>query len=232
MTKQADNQAADVDDEQTEQDKKRYVSERGPFEIWENPSIWPTFSPEMIDPDQAAAVFEYSPLAEKYGEETVRQKIGEIVKSYGYGTSTTPLFEQKGPNGMTLVHVWFGPNFPLYRHSHPGLGDCLYYVVAGEVILGRRRLGAGSGFFVPNGMPYTYTAGPAGVEVLEFRAGGGEPDAPGMRLDEHSLDAMQRIIDSATENQPNWRRPKRIGDTAFRQAELDAKKTEPDHSSQ
>ena len=66
------------------------------------------------------------------------------------------------------------------------------------------------------------TAGPAGVEVLEFRAGGGQPDAPGMRLDEHSLDAMQRIIDSATANQPNWRRPKRIGDTALRQAELDA----------
>ena len=81
MTKQADNQAAAVEDEQTAQDRKRYVSERGPFEIWENPSICPTFSPEMIDPDQAAAVFEYSALAEEYGEETVRQKIGQIIKS-------------------------------------------------------------------------------------------------------------------------------------------------------
>ena len=57
---------------------------------------------------------------------------------------------------MNLVHVWFGPNLPLFRHSHPRYGDCLYYVVAGEIILGRRHLGPGSGFFVPNGMPYKY----------------------------------------------------------------------------
>ncbi len=222
MAEQADSQTADVEDRQTQQDRKRYVSERGPFEIWENPRIGPTFPPEAIDFDQAADAFEYGALAEKFGEEPVRQKIGEMIQSYGHGTSTTPLFGQSGPNGMNLAHIWFGPNLPLFRHSHPRLGDCLYYVVAGEIILGRRRLGAGSGFFVPNGMPYTYTAGPAGVEVLEFRAGGGEPDAAGLKLDEHSLDALQRIIDCATKNQPSWRVPERLGDTALRQAELDA----------
>ena len=122
---------------------------------------------------------------------------------------------------MSLVHVWVGPNFPLFRHSHPKYGDCLYYVVAGEVILGRRRLGPGSGFFVPNGMPYKYTAGPAGVEVLEFRAGGGEPSAPGMKLDEHSLDSIQNIIDGANEHVDEGQVPERIGDTALRQAEYD-----------
>jgi hypothetical protein len=28
----------------------------------------------------------------------------------------------------------------------------------------------GEGFFVPDGAPYAYSAGPEGVEVLEFRA--------------------------------------------------------------
>ena len=70
-------------------------------------------------------------------------------------------------------------------------------------------------------MPYKYKAGPAGVEVLEFRAGGGDADAPGMKLDEHSLDAIQRIIDGAKANQPDWELPDNVGDTALRQAEID-----------
>ena len=209
------------DDQQTAADGKRYVSERGPFEIWENPKLRPTFPPEAIDIDKAADGFEYGALAEEYGEQPVRRKIGEMIQSYGHGTSTTPLFGQQGPNGMNLVHVWFGPNLPLFRHSHPRYGDCLYYVVAGEIILGRRHLGPGSGFFVPNGMPYKYKAGPAGVEVLEFRAGGGDSDAPGMKLDEHSLDSIQRIIDGAREHQPEWKLPENMGDTALRAAELE-----------
>lgn len=213
-----------VDEErQTEADSKRYVSERGPFEIWENPKLRPTFAPEAIDVDKVADGFEYGALAEEFGEAPVRRKIGEMIRSYGHGTSTTPLFGQPGPNGMSLVHVWFGPNLPLFRHSHPRYGDCLYYVVAGEIILGRRRLGPGSGFFVPNGMPYKYRAGPAGVEVLEFRAGGGDPEAPGMKLDEHSLNAIQNIIDGAEEHQEEWELPGNIGDTALRQAEIEDK---------
>ena len=205
-----------TDEQQTEADSLRHVSERGPFEIWENPKLRPTFPPEAIDVDKAADGFEYGELAEEYGEEPVRRKIGEMIQSYGHGTSTTPLFSQPGKNGMSLVHVWFGPNLPLFRHSHPRYGDCLYYVVAGEIILGRRRLGPGSGFFVPNGMPYKYN-----VEVLEFRAGGGDAEAPGMKLDEHSLDAIQRIIDGAKANQADWELPDNVGDTALRQAEID-----------
>ena len=202
-------------------EKRPYVSERGPFEIWENPPIRPSFPPEAIDIDKAADGFEYSALAEKHGEQPVRRKIGEMLKSYARGTSTTPLFAQNTPNGMSLVHVWFGPNLPLFRHSHPRYGDCLYYVVAGELILGNRKLGPGSGFFVPNGHPYKYTAGPTGVEVLEFRAGGGESGAPGMKLDEHSLESIQRVIEGATQNRESWHVPAKPGDTTLRQAELD-----------
>ncbi|HIC35105.1 MAG TPA: hypothetical protein EYM33_09810 [Pseudomonadales bacterium] len=202
-------------------DPKGYVSARGPFEIFENPPINAPYPSEAVNEDQVADGFEYGALAEEFGEEPVRKKIGEMIKAATPGTSTTPLFAQRTEGGMNLVHVWFGPNFPLFRHSHPKYGDCLYYVVAGEVILGRRRLGPGSGFFVPNGMPYKYTAGPAGVELLEFRAGGGEDEAPGMKLDEHSLDSIQHIIDQANEHVDEWQVPERIGDTALRQAEYD-----------
>lgn len=214
-----------VDEPQEVEEEKGYVSERGPFEIFANPTMNPPASPEAVDVDKVADGFEHSALAEKYGEEPVRKKIGEMVKAFIPGVSTTPLFAQRSPNGMSLVHVWFGPNFPLFRHSHPAYGDCLYYVVAGEIILGKRKLGPGSGFFVPNGMPYKYTAGPAGVEVLEFRAGGGEKGAPGMKLDEHSLDSIQRIIDGANEHQHEWKVPDRIGDTALRQAQLETSDT-------
>lgn len=207
--------------EEPSADERRITSERGPFEINENPAINPAYPPEAIDVDKVADAFEYGELAAEYGEEPVRQKIGEMMRSLGNGSSVTPLFWQGGENGMSLVHAWFGPNFPLFRHSHPAYGDCLYYVVAGEAVLGRRRLKAGSTFFIPNGMPYKYKAGPAGVEVLEFRAGGGEPDAPGMKLHETSLDSIQRLIDAADENRPNWQAPTRIGETALRQAALD-----------
>ncbi len=210
-----------IDQEARPSGAGRYVSERGPFEIFDNTRITPPGLKGPVDVEKTAEYFEHSALAAKYGEEPVRQKIAEMAESIQGGAATTVLFSQNVPNGMSLVHVWFGPNFPLFAHSHPLYGDCLYYVVAGEAIMGRKRLGPGAGFFVPNGQPYKYTAGPAGVELLEFRAGGGEPGTPGMKLDEHSLDSIQRLIDRARKHSASWEAPEHIGDTAFRQAELD-----------
>ncbi|MDE0350785.1 MAG: hypothetical protein OXM56_13915 [Gammaproteobacteria bacterium] len=196
-------------------------SERGPFAIWENPEMGQAYELDQALAEQVAEGFDISALAEKFGEAPAREKLVDMLQAIGPGVSTTMLFSQPGPTGMSLAHVWFGADFPLFRHSHPRFGDCLYYVIAGEIVVGRRRLGPGSGFFVPNGMPYKYTAGPAGVELLEFRAGGGDPEAPGMKFDEHSLDAVQNLIDRANDARPGWKRPERIGDTALVQAELD-----------
>jgi len=69
--------------------------------------------------------------------------------------------------GMSLVHIWFKPFFPLPRHSHDT--DCLYYITAGSLRLGTRELKVGHGFFLPANAPYTYSPGPDGVELLEFR---------------------------------------------------------------
>jgi hypothetical protein len=70
--------------------------------------------------------------------------------------------------GMSLARLWLKSGFPLPLHTHDC--DCLYYVVAGSIQLGNETLVAGDGFFVGSDVPYGYTAGPEGAEVLEFRA--------------------------------------------------------------
>lgn len=69
--------------------------------------------------------------------------------------------------GFSLTWVWFKSGFPLPRHSHDA--DCTYFIVAGSLRIGTEELAAGDGFFVGKDVPYTYTAGPEGVELLEMR---------------------------------------------------------------
>ncbi len=69
--------------------------------------------------------------------------------------------------GFSLVYNWFKPHFPLPRHSHSE--DCLYYIVSGSLRLGTEDLGPGDGFFIGADVPYFYTIGAEGLEVLEFR---------------------------------------------------------------
>ena len=47
--------------------------------------------------------------------------------------------------------------------------------------------------------------------------------APGLKLDETSLDSLQKIIDGSYENDHLWEAPERIGDTALRQARIDGR---------
>lgn len=72
--------------------------------------------------------------------------------------------------GFSLIHAWMKKGYPLTRHSHDS--DCLYYIVAGSLTIGTEELGPRDSFFVPAGVAYTYTPGPQGVEVLEFRHAG------------------------------------------------------------
>jgi hypothetical protein len=69
--------------------------------------------------------------------------------------------------GFSLSYVWFKSGYPLPLHSHTS--DCLYHIVGGSLRIGHEELGIGDGFFVGTDVPYTYTPGPQGVEVLEFR---------------------------------------------------------------
>lgn len=75
--------------------------------------------------------------------------------------------QQSDEGGFSLVYLYFKPNFPLFRHKHES--DCLYMVLSGSAVMGNQTLQAGDCFFVPAFAPYSYTAGPDGVEVLEIR---------------------------------------------------------------
>lgn len=96
----------------------------------------------------------------------------EIIELVGrsslyLGNCARVLFRGAEPDGFSIVHAWFGENFPLPRHKHAG--HCLYYVLRGELRMGSKTVREGDGLFVPSGRAYTYRAGPGGVEVLEFR---------------------------------------------------------------
>ena len=208
---------------------KGFVSERGPFVINANPPVKQPHTREEVDAqfDKAAEAFDHEALSAEFGSEEARQKVAEMVRALTPGTSTTMLLFQGGANGMSLSHNWFGPNFPLFRHSHPRFGDCLYYVVGGELLMGNRKLGRGSTFFIPNGQPYKFTAGADGVEVLEFRAGGGEEDASGTIVKEKSLDAIQQIIERSYEVDTEWQVPERMGDLILRESGTDTESGDP-----
>ncbi|MFZ0668056.1 MAG: hypothetical protein WAM97_20085 [Acidimicrobiales bacterium] len=95
-----------------------------------------------------------------------RAVLKEVGSPSGYLNKV--LFGDPDQGGMSLIRLWYAPYYALPRHSHDV--DCLYYVVAGEAHLGSQTVKAGDGFFVPASAPYAYSAGPEGVEVLEFRA--------------------------------------------------------------
>jgi len=82
----------------------------------------------------------------------------------GEGQQVKMLFAMPG---MSLTYAWFKSGFPLPLHSHNA--DCLYYIISGSLRLGTEEMAAGDGFFVGADVPYSYTPGPNGVEVLEFR---------------------------------------------------------------
>ncbi|MEA3020300.1 MAG: hypothetical protein QOI47_1824 [Actinomycetota bacterium] len=120
------------------------------------------------------------------------------LKPLAAGSKTTVLFRGEGPSAFSLVYAWFGPGYRLPRHSHSA--DCLYYVVSGEAILGRRAVGAGSGFFVKAGQPYTYVAGADGVEVLEFR----QSTSFDMQVLDQTVERWMPIVAAAVANQATW----------------------------
>jgi mannose-6-phosphate isomerase-like protein (cupin superfamily) len=101
--------------------------------------------------------------------------------------------------GFNLTHVWAKRDYPLVLHSHSV--DCLYHIIAGSARLGTENLGAGDSLFVPANHPYTYTAGPDGVELLEIRQTGA--------TDYKNLAKGQAFYDKAvatiTANRDAWR---------------------------
>ena len=100
--------------------------------------------------------------------------------------------------GMSLTYAWFKSGFPLPLHSHNA--ECLYYIVAGSLKIGTEELGAGDGFFVGTDVPYTYTPGDKGVEVLEFRTA----DSFDIRFKGKTEAFWDKIVANLKEQKPHW----------------------------
>ena len=111
---------------------------------------------------EATGRMEPGPLS----EEITDLDLADLAPKIGYEARVLFADDVKD-HGVSLVHAWFGPGYPLPSHTHNA--DCLYYIVRGSVLLGPNELVAGDGFFVPTDTPYRYEAGPEGVEILEFR---------------------------------------------------------------
>ena len=100
--------------------------------------------------------------------------------------------------GMSLTRVWFKSGYPLPLHTHNS--DCVYFIVAGSVQMGTESLGPGDGFFVGKEVPYTYTPGPEGVEVLEFR----NTDDFNIRFMAKNSKAWDKTVEQVNRKRDDW----------------------------
>jgi quercetin dioxygenase-like cupin family protein len=116
----------------------------------------------------------------------------------GAGQLVKVLFKGAGPDDFSLVHARFEPGFRLPRHSHSS--DCLYVVIAGEAHMGTRVLKPGDGFFIKADAPYAYSAGPEGVEVLEFRAA----TSFDIKIRDTSVEDWKPVADAVLEQGESW----------------------------
>jgi hypothetical protein len=146
-------------------------------------------------PDEARLLHETTMMSMPTMDPPAGEELMEWATASGQVVKV--LFGDPETEGMSLVWSWFAPNFPLPRHSHSA--DCLYYVAKGELHMGRQVVSEGEGFFVPDGASYAYTAGPDGVEVLEFRA----VSSFDMRITE-SLPRWAKMVEISREHRTQW----------------------------
>lgn len=105
--------------------------------------------------------------------------------------------------GFSLVHLWFKKDYPLPLHSHDV--DCFYFVISGSLKLGTELLGPRDSFFVPAEAPYTYRAGPDGVEVLEIR----QTNHWSFKSHGKSQAFYDKAVETITANREAWQHAKK-----------------------
>ncbi len=149
----------------------------------------------FFDRDEARPLHETGMMSMPTTEGEVDEQLMAWALSGGHVVN---VLYQDGDDGMSLVWSWFGPGYTLPRHSHSA--DCLYFVVSGQARLGNRTVEAGSGFFVPANAPYAYSAGPEGIQILEFRAVGSFD----MRITE-SIGGWDQIVETVRQHGDEWK---------------------------
>jgi mannose-6-phosphate isomerase-like protein (cupin superfamily) len=117
---------------------------------------------------EAPALHESGAATSDFGPHEELRRIATRLATSECSLNKLLVHQGKGEGGLSIVYLYFKPNFPLFRHQHDV--DSLYVVISGSVVgfMGREVLQPGDCFSVPAGTPYYYTAGPEGVEVLEI----------------------------------------------------------------
>jgi len=142
-------------------------------------------------------------------EDASVQISGAVGAAMGNGAQATLLARQaQDEGGFSLVYLWLKADFPLFRHSYDS--DGIYYIISGRVMMDSHTLRAGDIFFVPADVPYAYSAGPDGAEVLEIRHG---VDQVRLTIPEQSsrFQEMEEIADTHRERwiseqtSPTWK---------------------------
>lgn len=131
---------------------------------------------------------------EPFSEKLTAPILAAKEAGYDHGAQSRVIF---AGFGLSIVLVWFKRAFPLPLHSHDA--DCFYYILGGSLRLGTESLGLGDGFFVPATVPYTYTAGDEGVELLEIR-----PTDLFDYRDRSSVAFWNKAVKTVADNQDVW----------------------------
>ena len=118
--------------------------------------------------EDAPALHDSGATKSDFGSNTELLEVATKLASSDCSINKLLVHQSKDEGGLSIVYLFFKPNFPLFRHAHDV--DSLYVVVSGSIVgfMGDRTLLPGDIWSVQAGHTYWYTAGPAGVEVLEI----------------------------------------------------------------
>jgi mannose-6-phosphate isomerase-like protein (cupin superfamily) len=137
-----------------------------------------------------------------FGDHTELRDAATKLASTDCSASRLLVHQSGDEGGLSIVYLFFKPNFPLFRHQHDV--DSLYVVISGSVVgfMGEETLRPGDCFAVKAGTPYYYTAGPEGVEVLEmFR----DADAVTVIYTDNPDGRLEEAEEAVRANAERWR---------------------------
>jgi quercetin dioxygenase-like cupin family protein len=138
-----------------------------------------------------------------WGDNTHLIDVATKLASSDCSISKLMLHQSRDEGGLSMVYLFFKPNYPLFRHAHDV--DSLYIVISGSVVdfMGDETLRPGDIWSVKAGTSYWYTAGPEGVEVLEmFR----DADTATIIMTENPPGRLEQAQDAVRSNEEAWKK--------------------------
>jgi len=152
---------------------------------------------------QAPALHESGATKNDFGPNTELMDTAARLASSDCSINKLMLHQSRGDGGLSIVYLFFKPNFPLFRHAHDV--DSLYVVISGSVVdfMGQETLRPGDIWSVKAGNSYWYTAGSEGVEVLEiFR----DADTATIIYTENPPERLRQAEEAVRVNEADWKK--------------------------